>query len=66
VAHKTGTGQTVQGVTIAMGDVGIVTLPDGEPFAIAVLMAGARASIETQEAVIARMAKASWDTFAGK
>jgi len=66
VAHKTGTGQTVQGVTIAMGDVGIVTLPNGEPFAIAILMTGARASIETQEAVMARMAKASWDTFAGK
>ncbi len=66
LAHKTGTGQTVQGVTIAMGDVGIVTLPNGEPFAIAVLMAGTRASIETQEAVIARMAKASWDAFAGK
>jgi beta-lactamase class A len=66
VAHKTGTGQTVQGVTIAMGDVGIVTPPNGDPFAIAVLMAGSRASVETQEAVIAHMARASWDTFLGK
>jgi beta-lactamase class A len=66
VAHKTGTGQIALGVTIAMGDVGIVTLPNGAPFAIAVLMAGSRASVETQEAVIARMARASWDAFVGK
>jgi beta-lactamase class A len=66
VAHKTGTGATAQGVTIAMGDVGIITPAGGDPFAIAVLIAGSRASIETQESVIARMARVSWDAFATK
>ena len=66
VAHKTGTGATVQGVTIAMGDVGIVTAPGGDAFAIAVLIAGSRASEQAQEAVIARMARAAWDAFVRK
>jgi beta-lactamase class A len=66
VAHKTGTGPTAQGVTVALGDVGIVTAPGGDAFAIAVLMAGSKASLETQEAVIARMARASWDAFVRK
>jgi len=66
VAHKTGTGRTELGITIAMGDVGVVTLPSGEAFAIAVLIAGSRASLDAQEGVIARMARASWDMFAGK
>ncbi len=66
VAHKTGTGATVQGVTIALGDVGIVTPPSGDPFAIAVLISGSHASVESQEAVIAHMARASWDLFEGK
>lgn len=66
VAHKTGTGQTVQGVTIAMGDVGIITPLHGDSFAIAVLMAGSRESVEAQESLIARMARASWNAFVTK
>jgi beta-lactamase class A len=66
VAHKTGTGPTAQGVTIAMGDVGIVTPPDGDPYAIAVLIAGSKASIDAQEALIARAARATWEAFVGR
>jgi beta-lactamase class A len=40
VAHKTGTGDTVSGLNIATNDVGIVTLPSGDQFAIAVFIAG--------------------------
>ncbi|MEP0891340.1 class A beta-lactamase-related serine hydrolase [Leptolyngbya sp. PL-A3] len=36
VAHKTGTSSTVDGVTAATNDVGIVTLPNGQHLAIAV------------------------------
>jgi beta-lactamase class A len=66
VAHKTGTGATAQGITIALCDVGIITPTKGDPFAIAVLIAGSRASVGTQESVIARMARMSFDAFATK
>jgi beta-lactamase class A len=63
VAHKTGTGGTRDGVTSATNDVGIITLPNGKHIAIAVFVGDSRADEETREAVIARMAKAAWDTW---
>jgi beta-lactamase class A len=63
VAHKTGTGATVQGVTVALGDVGIVTAPSGDAIAIAVLLAGSHATVEEQEAVIARMTRAACEAL---
>ena len=61
VAHKTGTSGTVRGFTAATNDAGIVTLPDGRHLAIAVFVSDSRASVETREAVIARMARAAWN-----
>jgi beta-lactamase class A len=63
VAHKTGTAR-VAGVTVAANDVGIVTLPDGRRFAIAVLLSGSRAELPVQEDAIARIARAAWDALA--
>jgi beta-lactamase class A len=63
VAHKTGTSATVNGVTAATNDVGLVTLPSGQPLAIAVFVADAKASEVMREAVIAKVTKAAWDEW---
>ena len=63
VAHKTGTGGTRDGVTSATNDVGIITLPNGKHIAMAVFVGDSRADEKTREAVIARAAKAAWDTW---
>jgi beta-lactamase class A len=42
VAHKTGTSSTVNGVTAATNDVGLVTLPSGQQLAIAVFVSDSR------------------------
>jgi len=47
LAHKTGTSSTDLGLTPAIGDIGIATLPDGRRFAIAAFLAGSTAT-ETQ------------------
>ena len=61
LAHKTGTGQNLEGTTAGYNDVGIVTAPDGRSYAVAVLIARTSRSIperwelmnETVRAVIA-------------
>ncbi|MEP0890388.1 class A beta-lactamase [Leptolyngbya sp. FACHB-16] len=63
VAHKTGTSATVDGVTAATNDVGIVTLPNGQHLAIAVFVSDSRASGTVREEVIAKVAKAAWDEW---
>jgi beta-lactamase class A len=60
VAHKTGTFGTV------VNDVGIVTLPDGNHVAIAVLTRSAGAGLAQRERAIARMARAVYDAFAAR
>lgn len=63
VAHKTGTGGTKDGITSATNDVGIITLPSGKHVAIAVFVGDSSADEKTREAVIAKVAKAVWDTW---
>ncbi|UFH53308.1 class A beta-lactamase, subclass A2 [Spirosoma sp. KNUC1025] len=63
VAHKTGTSWTVDGLTAATNDIGLITLPDGRHLAIAVFVSDARADQSTREAVIAKIAKAIWDSW---
>lgn len=63
VAHKTGTGDTFLGLNVATNDVGIVTLPNGDRFAIAVFIAGAHADPTLVEALIAKIARVTWDAF---
>lgn len=65
VAHKTGTAATVGGYTIAVNDVGIVTLPDGRGhLAIAVLVRGTTRPVADAERAIARISRAAYDRWA--
>ncbi len=63
VAHKTGTSGTQNGITAATNDIGIITLPNGKHAAVAVFVSDSKADEKTREAVIARIARATWDRF---
>lgn len=63
VAHKTGTSATVNGVTAATNDVGLVTLPNGQHLAIAVFVSDSQATDVIREKVIAKVARAAWDEW---
>jgi len=63
VAHKTGTSSTVNGVTAATNDVGLVTLPNGRHLAIAVFVSDSEANDAVREEVIAKVALAAWDEW---
>jgi beta-lactamase class A len=64
VAHKTGTSPTNdEGLTPATNDIGIITLPNGKHLAIAVMVCNSKADEATRDAVIAKIAKAAWDTY---
>jgi beta-lactamase class A len=63
VAHKTGTSATVNGVTAATNDVGLVTLPNGQHLAIAVFVSDSQATDVIREEVIAKVARAAWDEW---
>lgn len=63
VARKTGTGGTSRGITVAVNDVGVVRLPNGEEVAIAVLVGEPRGSIDRAERLIARIARTVFDAW---
>ncbi|WP_339383983.1 class A beta-lactamase, subclass A2 [Fortiea sp. LEGE XX443] len=63
VAHKTGTSSTVNKVTAATNDVGLVMLPNGRHLAIAVFVLDSQANDAIREEVIAKIAKAAWDEW---
>ncbi|MBX7042765.1 MAG: class A beta-lactamase, subclass A2 [Ignavibacteria bacterium] len=67
VAHKTGSsGTNKDGLTAAVNDIGIVFLPDGKYFFISVFVTNSTESEETNERIIAEIAKAAWDYFIKK
>lgn len=57
VSEKTGTGAD------STNDVGLITLPDGSHLAVAVLINGSKSTSETQEELIAKIARAAYDSF---
>lgn len=63
VAHKTGTAGTINGLTRATNDVGIITLPNGKHLAIAVFISDSYANEIQRESTIANISKASFDFF---
>jgi beta-lactamase class A len=64
VAHKPGTSDTnEQGVTAAVNDIGIVTLPNAKHFAISVFVSNSKENGETNEKIIADISKLTWDYF---
>ncbi len=63
LAHKTGTGDTIGGVNLATNDIGLVTLPDGSRFALAVLTSGVPGTDADREALIARVARTVYEAM---
>lgn len=64
VAHKTGTsGTNAQGISAATNDIGIVTLPGGAAYAIAIFVSDSAEDNQTNEAIIAEISKAAWQYY---
>lgn len=67
VAHKTGTSDTnPQGITAAINDIGIVYLPNGQHFTIAVYIMNTSETQKQAEHVIAEIARAAYDYYTGQ
>ena len=67
VAHKTGfSGKNKDGLTGATNDIGIITLPNGKQFAIAVFVSDSMEDEKTNDKMIAEIALAAWDYYLGK
>lgn len=64
VAHKTGTTGTSKGLNGSTNDVGVITLPKGAgQLALAVYVKGSSRDLAAREMVIARIAKAAFDSL---
>lgn len=64
VAHKTGSsGTNKEGLTAAVNDIGIVFLPNGKHFFISVFVTNSKENAETNEKIIADIAKATYDFY---
>jgi beta-lactamase class A/beta-lactamase class A VEB len=65
VAHKTGWSGTNKetGITAAVNNIGIVFLPDGKYFIISVFVSESKEDFDTNEKIIADIAKATYDFY---
>ena len=63
VAHKTGYSGAKEGVVAATNDIGVVQLPNGDTFAIAVFVTNSQENEKTNDGLIAQISKAAWDYF---
>jgi len=61
IIHKTGTGPVIEGVLMAVNDVGCILLPDSRHLCLAIFIEDAHCSMEQCEELIARIAKACVD-----
>ena len=67
VAHRTGSSFTNNaGLTGAINDIGIVELPNGSWFFIAIFVNNTTEKFENGETLIANISKATWDYFTKK
>ena len=67
VAHKTGSsGTNKDNLTEAVNDIGIVFLPNGKHFFISVFLTNSKENEETNEKIIADIAKVAYDYFSKK
>jgi len=64
LAHKTGTSDTIDGVSEATNDAGLLTFPDGRRIAAVALLAQSRADDGAREATLARVGRAIADAYA--
>ncbi len=64
VAHKTGySGKNDDGLTGALNNIGIVFLPDNSHFYLSVFVSNSEESDETNQKIIAEIARLAWDYF---
>jgi beta-lactamase class A len=65
VAHKTGWSGTNKetGITAAVNNIGIVFLPNGDYFIISVFVSESKEDFDTNEKIIADIAKATYDYY---
>jgi beta-lactamase class A len=61
--HKTGTGQDVAGTSIGINDVGLLTAPDGQTYAVAVLIPRTRRPNQERLALMQAVSKAVVETW---
>jgi len=61
--HKTGTGDTIEGLNVATNDIGIVNLIGGGQLAIAVLTSGLPGDDAARDRVIADIGREAYDAF---
>ena len=67
VGHKTGSsGTNEKGITAAVNNIGIVSLPNGKHFSISVFVSNSTEKLETNEKIIADISKLAWDYFLSK
>lgn len=67
VGHKTGSsGTNEKGITAAVNNIGIVSLPNGKHFSISVFVSNSTEKMETNEKIIADISKLAWDYFLNK
>ena len=67
VAHKSGSsGTNDKGIAAATNDVGLIGLPDGREVIVVVFVSNSSANEQTRDEVIANVARAVWDAYAGK
>ena len=67
VAHKTGSsGTNDEGIVAATNDIGIVSLPDGKHYAIAVFVSDSKENNDINEKIIAEISKVTWDYFTSR
>lgn len=67
IAHKSGwSGSNDAGLTAATNDIGIITLPNGSQFAIAIFVKNSTEKEATNDRMIAEISKATYDYFAKK
>jgi len=58
IAHKTGTGQDLGDLTTGYNDVGLIIAPNGDAYAIAVMIAETRRPVPERQALMAAVARA--------
>lgn len=67
VGHKTGTsGTNKAGITAAINDMGIVRLPNGKHYAIAVFVCNTKENEATNDKIISDISKLVWDYYTHK
>ena len=67
VAHKTGSsGANKDGLTAAVNDIGIIFMPNGKYFFISIFVTDSKENADTNEKIIADIAKETWNYFTAK